>query len=188
MNTPFKNYIIEIMKLPLAYYGNPVLRQKGARVDEINDELRLLVQDMVETMFAERGMGLAAPQVSRSIALFITHVPIEKGEDEWEEGPLRVFINPKIIERSDEEWILDEGCLSIPGVRGDVIRPITITIEYTDMMGERKTETYTGLEARCIMHENDHINGTLYIDRMDPKERKAIENHLRGIKKKYNKS
>lgn len=174
------------MRLPLAYYGNPVLRQKGARVNEINDELRQFVEDMIETMVAERGMGLAAPQVFRSIALFITHVPIPKENDEWEEGPLRVFINPKILERSDEVWILDEGCLSIPGIRGDVIRPFSIKIEYTDLTGERKTESYSGLEARCIMHENDHINGTLYIDRMDPKERKAVEDHLRGIKKKYN--
>lgn len=176
------------MKLPIAYYGNPVLRQKGVRVEEINDELKQFVHDMTETMIAERGMGLAAPQVHRTIALFITHVPhYNEEKDEWIEGTFRVYINPKITNRSDEEWEQDEGCLSIPGIRGDVYRPYGITIEYTNLQGERVTESYEGLEARCIMHENDHINGTLYIDRMHPKDRKEIENHLRNIKKKYNK-
>lgn len=163
------------------------MRQKGARVEAIDEDLRRFVQDMIETMLAERGMGLAAPQVNRSIALFITHVPSRDEEtDEWIEGPLRVFINPKILERTEEEWIEDEGCLSIPGIRGDVLRPYGLTIEYTDLEGKRRTEKYEGLEARCIMHENDHINGTLYIDRMHPKDRKEIENTLRAIKKKYN--
>jgi len=175
------------MKLSLAYYGNPILRQKGARVETIDDDFRQFVQDMIETMVAERGMGLAAPQVNRCIALFITHVPSHDEEkDEWIEGPLRIFVNPKILERTEEEWIQDEGCLSLPGIRGDVMRPYGLKIEYMDLEGKMRTETYEGLEARCIMHENDHINGTLYIDRMHPKDRKEIENVLRAIKKKFN--
>lgn len=173
------------MKLSLVYYGNPILRQKGARINLIDDELRQLVQDMIDTLVAHNGIGLAAPQVNKSLQLFITCVPIQQPDESWVEGPLLVFINPKIIRHAEKFDIQGEGCLSIPKVYAEIERPIGVTIEYTDLTGERKTESFEGLQARCIMHENDHINGTLHIDRMDPKERKKIEGILREIKKKY---
>lgn len=175
------------MKLPLAYYGNPILRKKCERVDGIDDELRQFVADMIETMNEENGMGLAAPQVHRSKALFITQVPIEGPDDTWLPGILRIYINPKILWVSEEQWEHSEGCLSIPKLYGKVKRPIKVRIEYTDMLGNRLTEEFVGLEASAVLHENDHINGVLYIDRMKGKERQEIEPRLREIKKKYNK-
>ena len=173
------------MKLPLAYYGDPILRKKGMRVDEINDELRQLINDMEETMLSHDGLGLAAPQVSRSLALFITNIAKQVGPDEWVPGQTRVFINPKILEYSDEEWFRGEGCLSIPGVYGPVQRPMRIKVEATDINGERFTQEFSGLEARAIMHENDHINGVLFIDRIRGKEREKMEPELRAVKKKF---
>lgn len=175
------------MKLPLAYYGNPVLRKKAEPIKEISDEIRQLIKDMIETMDLADGIGLAAPQIQKSLALFITRVPVKISEDKWEPGTLRIFINPKILGHSVEEWESSEGCLSIPKVYGNVIRPYKIKVEAKDLEGQTFIEEFTGLEARCIMHENDHINGTLFIDRVHGKERKEIEPLLREIKKKFSK-
>lgn len=176
------------MKLPIAYYGNPILRKKGARVDAITDELRQLVADMEETMMAHDGIGLAAPQVNHSIALFITRVAENTDEDRDAPCVTRVFINPKILEYSEEQWLRGEGCLSIPQVYATVSRPLRITVEATDMDGKRFTEEFKGLPARAIMHENDHINGVLFIDRVHGKEREELEPYLRFIKKNFNKN
>ncbi len=174
------------MKLPLAYYGDPVLRQKAAEVEGIDDELRQLVTDMIETMHGTNGMGLAAPQVHRSIRVFLVQQPIPgEDEDSWKPGTLRIFINPKILTYSEETWMRSEACLSIPGVYGDVERPIKIKVEYNDLEGNRLEQEFVGLEARIILHENDHINGVLYIDRVHGNERKRLEPILRMIKMKY---
>ncbi len=175
------------MELPLAYYGNSVLRKKTELIKDINDEIRQLVTDMIDTMRANDGIGLAAPQVHRSLALFITEVPIHVANDpdRWEAGPVRVFINPKIIAHSDERWNRGEGCLSIPGVYGEVLRPVCITVQAMDLEGNIFKEEFTWLAARAFMHENDHINGTLFIDRLSADHRKAIEPHLNEVKKKY---
>lgn len=177
------------MKLPLAYYGNPILRKKGGRVTEITDEIRQLVNDMIETMRENNGIGLAAPQVQLSKTLFITQVPIKVDNDpdhhEWVEGNVRVFINPKILGVSKEEWIAEEGCLSIPGLYGKITRPVAVRVQATDLDGNLFEEEFTWLDARVILHENDHINGVLYIDRMHGKDRQQIESKLNDIKKKY---
>lgn len=174
---------------PLAYYGNPVLRKKGARVEAITDELRELVRDMFETMHAHNGIGLAAPQISLSLTLFVTQVPHKVNDDpndnRWEEGVPKVFINPKILAFSEEHWTADEGCISIPGLYGNVTRPLKIKVTATNLDGETFEEELFGLDARCFMHENDHINGVLYIDRLESKERKKMEPKLNEIKKKY---
>lgn len=175
------------MKLPLIYYGNPILRKKGARVEAITDELRQLVSDMEETLIAHEGYGLAAPQINHSIALFLTKVAENSDEDPNAPRNTRVFINPKILEYSQEEWLRGEGCLSIPQVYGTVSRPVSIKVEATDIEGNRFTEEFTGLPARAIMHENDHINGVLFIDRIHGKERQELEPYLRFIKKNFNK-
>lgn len=173
------------MKLPLAYYGDPILRKKTERIEHIDDNLRQFIKDMIETMEKENGMGLAAPQVHRSISLFITFVPVQGPDDTWLPGTMRVFINPKILEVSKEEWEHFEGCLSIPKLSGKVKRPLKVKVEYTDLEGNRLTDEFEGLEASCVFHENDHINGVLYIDRIKGKEREAMEPQLREIKKKY---
>ena len=177
------------MKLPLAYYGDPILRKKGIPVEEINDEIRQLVADMIETMHANNGLGLAAHQVHRAINLFITEAavpnPDPNAEEKWLPGQLRVFINPKILSYTDEEWECGEGCLSIPKVYGDVSRPIRIRVQATDLDGNIFEEEFTALEAHAIMHENDHINGVLFIDRIRGKARKEMDPLLRDIKNKY---
>jgi peptide deformylase len=177
-----------IMKLPLAYYGHPILRKKGVRVEEINDEIRQLVADMIDTMRESNGIGLAAQQVHKALNLFITEapIPVPEGGDKirWEDGKLRVFINPKILKHSDEQWSQEEGCLSIPKLYRPVTRPIAIRIEATDLEGNLFEEEFTWLEARTIMHENDHINGVLFIDRLPMKMKREIEPRLIEIKKK----
>lgn len=174
------------MKLPLAYYGNPILRKKGERVSAITPELLQLVANMEETMFAHDGIGLAAPQVNKSLALFITNVPTHvEEEDKWIPGQTFVFINPKILEYSDEQWQRGEGCLSIPGLYASISRPVRIKVEATDLNGNTFVEEFSGLQARAIMHENDHINGVLFIDRIRGKEREEMEQTLRQIKKKF---
>lgn len=173
------------MKLPLAYYGEPILRKKCQRVEHIDDEIKQFIKDLEETMLFHDGAGLAAPQIHRSLAIFLTNIPKQIGPDEWAPAPIRLFINPKILKYSDEEWLRGEGCLSIPNVFAPVYRPMHITVEATDLEGNRFVEDFSGLQARAIMHENDHINGVLFIDRIRGKERQEIEAELRAVKKKY---
>lgn len=175
------------MKLPLAYYGDSVLRKKGAPVEKIDETIHQLIKDMAETMEANDGCGLAAPQVHISLALFITCVPRYIDEETVLPGELRVFINPKIISYSEKVWPCQEGCLSIPGLRETIVRPLEVTIRATDLEGKIFEETFVGFDARVVMHENDHINGVLYIDRLPPRRKKDIESYLREIKKKYSK-
>lgn len=173
------------MKLPLAYYGQPVLRKKAALVQTIDLDIQQLINDMVETMEAENGIGLAAPQVHRSLAIFITCVPFEKPDNTIIPGELKVFINPKILKISTESWECLEGCLSIPNLHGKVERPLKISFEALDREGKKFSGELEGMEARAFLHENDHLNGVLYIDRIKGKERQEVEPKLREIKKLY---
>ncbi len=173
------------MKLKISYYGDPILRKKAKPIEEVTDELRKLAEDMLVTMDENNGIGLAAPQVGRGIRLFIL-----RNYEELEDGQIRLtepqaFINPKITLVGEETQVDTEGCLSIPGIRAEVVRPLKIVVEATDLDGRKFTEEVEGYKARVILHENDHINGVLFIDRLDPKERKALEPDLRAIKKKY---
>lgn len=170
------------MILKLAYYGDPILRKRSQPVDEINDEIRTLVHNMIETMVEKNGIGLAAPQVHVDKRLFLTAVPIEQEDGEWIPGTLRVFINPTIISVSKELDTQQEGCLSIPKIYGDVERPTTIVVEATNLEGELFRLSLTGLEARCVLHENDHINGVLFPDRMNQADRKEIQKQLKKFK------
>ena len=176
------------MKLSLTYYGNPILRKKCARVTEITDEIRQLVADMIETMRETNGIWIAAPQVNKALTIFVTEVPerIEgEPEEKWLPGKVRVYINPKITNPSDEMWIRGEGCLSIPQVYGEVVRPVKITVTAMDLDGNEFQEELSWLDARAVMHENDHINGILFIDRIHGKERKSLDPLLNAVKKKY---
>lgn len=174
------------MKLSLAYYGDPVLRKKGTHIEEITPEIKKLVEDMIETMLELDGIGLAAPQVFKSLLLFVTRAPIpsEDGK-EWIEGPIRVFINPKLSDPSSEGWEASEGCLSIPSLYAPVMRPWKITVEAMDLEGNHFKEELQGWPARVVMHENDHINGILYPDRILGKSRQLLEPKLKDIKKKF---
>lgn len=172
------------MILKLAYYGDPVLRKKAVPIAEITDEIRELVKNMTETMIQSKGVGLAAPQVGHSVALFITQFPTEMEEDKWVPGPTEVFINPKILEVSDKIWEYSEGCLSIPGLYEDVDRPYKIRLRAQNLAGEVFERELEGYNARVCLHENDHLNGVLFIDRLDPKVKKAIEPKLRKLRSK----
>lgn len=173
------------MILKLAYYGDPILRKKSSKVEQIDDDIRELAANMIETMHSARGIGLAAPQVYRSLSLFVSAIPYKDEQEKWIHGENRVFINPKILSYSETFEITSEGCLSIPKLYVDIARPSTIEIQATDLSGNIFTATMTGLEAVNFMHENDHLNGVLIIDRMDRKERAKIEALLKQIKKKY---
>lgn len=173
------------MKLPLAYYGASILRKKCSSVKAITDDIRDLVNNMIDTLIEHNGIGLSANQVHRDLALFIMAVPVEQQDGTWLPGKLRVFINPKILWVSEEKVVRSEGCLSVPKLYLEILRPAKVRIEATDLEGNLFEEEFSELEGRCVLHENDHINGVLFIDRLPGKERKEIEPKLREIKKKY---
>lgn len=169
--------------LRLAYYGDPLLRRKADPLFEITDEIKNLVEEMIETMDASNGMGLAAPQVHRSIRLFVMRPPIET-EEGRSLGDVKVFINPELSSPSLETWKASEGCLSIPHLRASVERPKEVTVEYTSLEGERIKERFFEWEARVILHESDHIDGVLFIDRLDAEERAKLDPFLQRLKKR----
>ncbi len=171
----------QLKLLPLAYYGNPILRKVADSIITITDDLRKLIEEMIETMDAFDGLGLAAPQIHHSIKLFIIRKPVETPDGGLELKEVKVFINPELSEPSDETCKLPEGCLSIPSIHSEVERPKEVTIEYLDLQGNKVKERVSGWEARVIMHENDHINGILFIDHLDKKERQSLEPFLKSL-------
>jgi len=171
--------------LSLRYYGDPILRKRAQDVVVFDAEIKQFAQALVQTMYGNPAAGLAAPQVGRSIRIFARRNFIVK-EDGWlEYTDAQVFINPRITILDDELQEDEEGCLSIPNLRAQVTRPLRIRVEAFDADGKPFTEELEEYKARVVMHENDHLNGVLFVDRLDPKERKKIEPELRAIKKKY---
>lgn len=160
----------QLRLLPVAYYGDPVLRRKADLISEITPSIMTLVEEMIETMEASNGIGIAAPQVHHSIRLFIIRKPTETEDGEIEFGDIEVFINPMLSSPSDERWKTTEGCISIPILRAEVERPKEVTIDYTNLEGESLQRVVNGWEARMIMHEYDHIEGILFIDRLPEEE------------------
>ena len=158
------------MLLRITKLGEEILRQKAQPVEEINDEIRQLANDMLETMIDADGVGLAAPQIGRSIRMFVIMA---------DDDVKRVFINPQIIKTSNEVGPYDEGCLSIPQVYETIVRPLQVTVQAYDENGKRFTLDADGLLARCIQHENDHLDGVLYIDRGDPDFAKKTEEQFK---------
>lgn len=174
------------MILPLRYYGDAILRKKSASIPEVNDEIRQLAADMIETIhYLKNAVGLAAPQVGHSVALFVVQFPSHEVTDHYEPGRIEVFINPKILGVSDETWFYSEGCLSIPNLYEDISRPFKVKMQAQNLNGKTFVGDYEGYEARMLLHENDHLNGVLFIDRISGKQRKEIEPQLRKIKNKY---
>lgn len=177
------------MILKLAYYGDPILRKKADLVKIIDESIHQLVNDMSETLgTTKNGVGLAAPQVNVSKAVFIVQFPDPAFTDRWVPGPIEVFINPKILEVSEEGWSYSEGCLSIPNIYENVYRPIKIKIQAQNLAGDIFVKEYAGYPARMVLHENDHLNGVLFIDRIDKKRRNIIEAELKKIKKELSNS
>lgn len=172
-------------KLKICYYGNPILRQRCNEVTEITDEIRDLAHEMIKAMDKYNGMGFAAPQGGYPLRMFVIYNHSVDDEGYVHLTTPQVFINPKILSTSEEHESMTEGCLSIPGIREHVLRPYKITVQATDLNGKTFVETREGLDARVVLHENDHINGVLYIDRIDKSLRKKIDPILKKIKKKY---
>lgn len=177
------------MILKLAYYGDPILRKKAQPIKVFDEALRKFVDDLIETLHTyPNGVGLAAPQVGHSLSIFITEVPVF-GPDKKEviPGPIRIFINPKILSVSENFCVFQEGCLSIPNVYEDVERPIHLSLKFDDLEGNSHIEEFQGYQARVILHENDHVNGVLFVDRIHGKKRQALEPLLRDVKKRFKK-
>jgi peptide deformylase len=173
------------MKLPIIAYGDPILRKKAVDLSTDLPDLDTTISNMFETMYAAHGVGLAAPQVGLSIRLFIVDGrPFAEDEKELADFK-KVFINPQILEESGDEWTFNEGCLSIPDIREDIRRQQKIHIAYLDEKGQAHEETYTGLAARIIQHEYDHIEGKLFIDKLSPLRKTMLKNKLDSISKGF---
>lgn len=173
--------------LPIVAYGDPVLKQVAKEIEEDDSELKQLIDNMFETMYNASGVGLAAPQIGKSIRLFVVDAsPFAEDEDEDNselDGFKKVFINPIIEEESGEEWGFNEGCLSIPGIREEVFRKENIKISYYDENFNFLEEEYDGYAARIIQHEYDHIEGKLFTDRIPPLRRRLLKRKLDEISK-----
>jgi peptide deformylase len=148
--------------LKLHYLGDRVLRQPAKRINKIDDEVRLLARQMLQTMYSEDGIGLAAPQVGINKQLIVIDCELDDPN-----APPYILINPVINKRSEQSCTIQEGCLSIPGVYMDVIRPEIIEVAYKDEYARPQKLTAEGLLARVIQHEIDHLNGVMFVDRVD---------------------
>ncbi len=173
------------MLLKIYHYAHPILRKRCEPITEITEEIRQLAKDMIETMDKNDGAGLAAPQIGRAIRMFILREYIPAEEGRWTLSEPKVYINPKLSEPSESIVTDTEGCLSLPGLRLEIDRPDRITVEAMDLEGNWFTEVVEGYNARVRMHENDHINGVLFIDRVSTHTRNKIDPILREMKKKY---
>lgn len=178
------------MILPIIAYGDPVLRKEAEEITKEYPQLNELIENMFETMYEARGIGLAAPQIGLPIRLFVVDAtPFEDDEDLSEEEQKfvstfkKVFINAKIVEESGDEWAFNEGCLSIPDVREDVFRQPNIVIEYLDENFKKQKESFSGIVARIIQHEYDHIEGILFTDKLSPLKKRLIKGRLENISK-----
>ena len=171
------------MIIPIVAYGDPVLKREADEIDKDYPGLAEFIENMWETMYNAEGVGLAAPQVGKSIRLFTVDCsPFEEDEPSLKNFK-KLFINPIILEEEGKEWTFNEGCLSIPSIREDVSRKPKITIEYYDENWELKEETYEGLAARVIQHEYDHIEGILFTDKINPLKKRLINSKLNNISK-----
>ena len=169
------------MVYPIIMYGDPVLRKKALDIDRSFD-VQTLIQDMFETMHAAKGIGLAAPQIGKSIRLFVVDGTTIEDEPELEDFK-KAFINPQLLDETGKEWPFEEGCLSIPNIREDVFRKEKLRIRYVDENWMLHEEEYDGMKARIIQHEYDHIEGKLFIDYLAPLKKRMLKGKLNDISK-----
>lgn len=180
------------MILPIVAYGDPVLKKEGEEIDQDYPGLKDLISNMFETMYHAQGVGLAAPQIGKSIRLFVVDgAPFAEREEDEDEDPMavgmenfkKVFINPIIEDESGEEWGFNEGCLSIPKIREEVFRREKIKVSYYDENWVFMEEEFEGYAARIIQHEYDHIEGILFTDHLSSLKRKLLTKKLQNISK-----
>lgn len=178
------------MILPILAYGDTVLRKKGESITKSYPELDTLIENMYETMYAASGIGLAAPQIGLPIRLFLVDAtPFAEDEDFTPEEQEQfkdfkhAFINAQILEEQGDEWVFNEGCLSIPDIREDVFRKPVIKMQYQDENFETHIKTFDGIIGRIIQHEYDHIEGILFTDKLSPLKKRLIKGKLSNISK-----
>jgi peptide deformylase len=169
------------MVLPIVVYGDPVLRKVAKQIKPDLEGLQELITNMWETMYVTDGIGLACPQIGRSLCLFVIDSGLLKKENPSIEDFKKVFINPKIIEKTGEIWTFNEGCLSIPNIREDVDRESKIRMQYFDENFTFCDEYFEGIPARIIQHEYDHLQGILFTDLVSPLKKKLLKNKLLAI-------
>jgi peptide deformylase len=175
------------MIYPIFVYGSSVLRKGTREITKDYPGLEQLVQDMFETMKVSDGVGLAAPQIGLPIRLFVVDgTDIEQDEDEKKEdlSAFKIaFINPKITKLWGKKWTYNEGCLSVPTLREDVERPEKVQIEYYDVNFNFHKEEFDGVKSRIIQHEYDHLEGILFVDRINPLKKRLVNGKLNAISK-----
>jgi peptide deformylase len=171
------------MFLPIVAYGDPVLRKKAVEIEKTYPGLDKLIDDMWETMEKSKGVGLAAPQINKSIRLFVIDSTKMYDEEDEGKGVREVFINAEMIKETGDEWKYEEGCLSIPNIREDVHRKPTIKIKYLDVNFKQHEKEFDDMNARVIQHEYDHIEGKLFIDHIKPLRRSLLKGKLEKISK-----
>jgi peptide deformylase len=172
------------MVYPIVVYGSPILRQIAKEISADYPNLKEFISDMFETMLQSDGMGLAAPQIGKSIRIFVVDTStLESEEDPTLKDFKQVFINPKLTIAGDETEVMNEGCLSLPKIYEDVDRYNKIRITYYDENWNFHEEVYEGLKARIIQHEYDHLDGVLFIDKIAPLRRKLLKGRLHDISK-----
>jgi len=181
------------MSLPIVHYNDPILRKKGEKITVFDAALAKLAGEMIESMHAAAGIGLAAQQIGRALQLCVVDLRPAEADFGWEldgaKPPLDLFMpmvlaNPRItFVPGTDDVIYEEGCLSFPKIRGDVVRPDAISVSYQDERGVPHTLRGDGLLARCIQHEADHLNGILFIDRMDKQVRAAVNDEVKALAK-----
>jgi peptide deformylase len=170
------------MIYPIVAYGNPVLKKEAEELPEGSD-LTQLIQDMYATMDHAQGVGLAAPQINQGVRLFVIDSTLMLDEEDEEKGIRRVFINPILLDEYGDSFGFEEGCLSIPEVRAEIIRPEKLTLEYYDENWNLKEEEFSGLTARVIQHEYDHLEGILFVDYLKGLKKRMIQSKLIDVSK-----
>ena len=171
------------MKYPITVYGDPILRKKAKKIEKDHENLNEILENMWETMYYSDGVGLAAPQVGLSIRLFL--IDASSGADEEPELAdfKKVFINPEIVETLGDEWVMNEGCLSLPEIREDVVRKDIVKLRYFDENFNEHIEEFKGFAGRVIQHEYDHLEGKLFIDYLSPLRKRLLKGKLQNISK-----
>jgi peptide deformylase len=171
------------MLLPIYAYGQPVLKKVAEDILPTHTNLKNLIENMWDTMYDAHGVGLAAPQIGHSIRLFIIDTEQLEKDDTDLVGFKKVFINAHKIEEKGEKWSYEEGCLSVPDIRGEVMRKPILKLRYLDENFVEHTQTFDGINARVVQHEYDHIDGVLFTDHMSPIKRTLIRNKLENIRR-----
>ncbi|WP_158859119.1 peptide deformylase [Lunatibacter salilacus] len=170
------------MIYPIIAYGNPILKKEAEEITE-GEDISALIKDMFSTMENANGVGLAAPQINKGVRLFVIDSNLMLDEDMEEKGIRRAFINPIILDEYGDAYSFEEGCLSIPEVRAEIIRPEKLTLEYYDENWNLKEEEFSGLTARVIQHEYDHLEGILFVDYLKGLKKRMVKSKLIDISK-----